>query len=64
MKVEEESKNKKLAIFAVIGAFTPTCSKDHLPGYIDHYNDFKNSGIDEIWCLSVNDPYVMGEWCK
>ena len=55
-------KGKTIAILAVPGAFTPTCSVSHLPGYRDHFEHFKAKGVDEIWCISVNDPFVMGAW--
>ena len=45
-------------------AFTPTCSAKHVPGYVDHFDDFKAAGVDEIWCLSVNDAFVMGAWAR
>ncbi len=64
--VETESffAGRKVALFAVPGAFTPTCSVKHLPGYIDKNADLKAKGIDEIVCTSVNDPFVMGAWGK
>ena len=55
---------KTVALFAVPGAFTPTCSARHLPGYVDNGADFKAKGVDTIACLSVNDPFVMGAWAK
>ena len=55
---------KKVAIFALPGAFTPTCSAKHVPGYVQHYDDFKAAGVDEIWCVSVNDAFVMGAWAR
>ncbi|NBW07311.1 MAG: peroxiredoxin [Caulobacteraceae bacterium] len=61
---DEIFKGKTVALFAVPGAFTPTCSARHLPGYIDNGADFKAKGIDTIACLSVNDPFVMGAWAK
>lgn len=54
--------NKKIIIFGLPGAFTPTCSAQHVPGYLEHANAFKAHGIDEIWCVSVNDAFVMGAW--
>ena len=53
---------KRVALFAVPGAFTPTCSARHLPSYVDKAADLKGQGIDEIACISVNDPFVMGAW--
>lgn len=55
---------KKVVLFAVPGAYTPTCSARHLPGYVDHAGDFKQKGVDAIVCLSVNDAFVMGAWGK
>jgi peroxiredoxin len=55
---------KKVVMFAVPGAFTPTCSARHLPGFVDHIDAFKAKGIDEVLCLSVNDAFVMGAWGK
>lgn len=53
---------KRVIMFALPGAFTPTCSASHLPGYVVHYDAFKEKGIDEIVCLSVNDVFVMKAW--
>ena len=61
---EELFKGKTVALFAVPGAFTPTCSAKHLPGFLDHAGDFKAKGVDEIVCLSVNDAFVMNAWGK
>jgi peroxiredoxin len=60
--VQKEMAGKTVAIFAVPGAFTPTCSAQHVPGFVAHASDFKAAGVSEIWCLSVNDPFVMGAW--
>jgi peroxiredoxin len=53
---------KTVALFAVPGAYTPTCSAKHLPGYVDHAADLKAKGVDDIVCTSVNDAFVMGAW--
>lgn len=55
---------KTIAIFALPGAFTPTCSAQHAPGYIQQAEALKSAGADEIWCLSVNDAFVMGAWAR
>jgi glutaredoxin/glutathione-dependent peroxiredoxin len=53
---------KKIAVFALPGAYTPTCSAKHVPGYVANFDKLKAAGIDEVWCLSVNDAFVMGAW--
>lgn len=60
--VEKATQGKKIAIFALPGAYTPTCSAKHVPGYVEQASQFKAAGVDEIWCVSVNDAFVMGAW--
>ena len=60
--VTQASAGKTIALFALPGAFTPTCSARHVPGYIDKAEALTAAGVDEIWCLSVNDVFVMGAW--
>jgi len=55
---------KKVVLFAVPGAFTPTCHLKHLPGFLDHLADFKARGVDSVACTAVNDHHVMGHWAK
>jgi peroxiredoxin len=64
VSVAEAAKGKKIVLFAVPGAFTPLCSAQHLPGYVEHFDALKAKGVDEIWCLSVNDAFVMAAWGK
>jgi peroxiredoxin len=61
-KVEDLVKGKKIVIFGLPGAYTPTCSAKHVPGYLQQYDSLTAKGVDEIWCLSVNDAFVMGAW--
>ncbi len=58
----ELAKGKRIVIIGLPGAFTPTCSAKHVPGYVANYDKLKTKGIDEIWCISVNDAFVMGAW--
>lgn len=64
LKSEDIFKGKKVVLFALPGAFTPTCSSTHLPGYEEKYEEFKKLGIDQVICLSVNDAFVMYKWGK
>lgn len=57
-------RDKSIVVFGIPGAFTPTCSEKHLPGFLELNYKIKNKGIDDIYCLSVNDPYVMRSWLK
>ena len=62
LSIADLVKGKKIVIFGLPGAFTPLCSAQHVPGYLANYDKLKAKGVDEIWCLAVNDGFVMAEW--
>ena len=64
LSTNEMFKDKKVVVFGLPGAFTPTCSATHLPGYEGKYDEFKKLAVDEIYCVSVNDAFVMNAWKK
>ena len=64
VNVAQATAGKTIAVFAVPGAFTPTCSAQHVPGFVEKAAEFKAAGVDEIWCLAVNDAFVMGAWAR
>ena len=61
-EVAQITAGKTIAVFALPGAYTPTCSAKHVPGYVEKAEALKAAGVEEIWCLSVNDAFVMGAW--
>jgi len=64
VSVAAATKGKKVVIFGLPGAYTPTCSAKHVPGYVQHLDALKAKGVDEVWCVAVNDGYVMAAWGK
>ena len=64
VSVADATKGKKVVIFGLPGAYTPTCSAKHVPGYVEQLAALKAKGVDEVWCVSVNDGYVMAAWGK
>ncbi len=63
-KLSDLTKGKRIVIFGLPGAFTPTCSAKHVPSYVANFDKLKAKRVDEVWCVSVNDAFVMGAWGK
>lgn len=64
VKLESATAGKSIVLFGLPGAYTPTCSAKHVPGYLEAYDDLRAAGVDEVWCVSVNDAFVMGAWAR
>jgi peroxiredoxin len=62
VSVAEATKGKRIVLFGLPGAYTPTCSAKHVPGYLQHLDEFKAKKVDEVWCVSLNDGFVMAAW--
>ena len=62
--VSDLTRGKRIVIFGLPGAFTPTCSAKHVPGYVAHHDQLRGKKVDEVWCVAVNDAFVMGAWGK
>jgi peroxiredoxin len=64
VNVGEAAKGKKIAIFGLPGAYTPTCSAKHVPSYLQNLDQLKKKGVDEVWCVAANDAFVMAHWAR
>ena len=64
VNVAEAAKGKKIAVFGLPGAYTPTCSAKHVPGYVQNMDALKKKGVSEVWCVATNDAFVMAHWAK
>jgi glutaredoxin/glutathione-dependent peroxiredoxin len=62
VEVAEATRGKRIVVFGLPGAYTPTCSAKHVPGYVENFDKLKAKKVDEIWCVAVNDAYVMAHW--